>query len=117
MSSNWKKRLPPVVGPSTQSAALPAGCAFLALLSLGIKPGDEVLTTPYTFLPPWGNFSIGAAPVFVDIEPDSFNMDMDQVAAVMDAHPKIRAVIPIHLLGHARTWIPSASLPPHAVSP
>jgi dTDP-4-amino-4,6-dideoxygalactose transaminase len=42
---------------------------------------------------------IGATPVFVDVEPDTFNMDMSRVAEALAAHPKIRAIIPIHLFG------------------
>ena len=82
------------------------GCAsgsdalFLALLALDLQPGDEVVTTPYTFFATVGAICrAGAVPVFVDIEPETFNMDMRQLAAVLDAHPKIRAIIPIHLFG------------------
>jgi dTDP-4-amino-4,6-dideoxygalactose transaminase len=82
------------------------GCAsgsdalFLALLALNIEPGDEVITTPYTFFATVGAICrAGAVPVFVDVEPETFNMDMRQLASVIDAHPKVRAVIPIHLFG------------------
>ena len=82
------------------------GCAsgsdaiFLALLALDIKPGDRVVTTPYTFFATVGAICrIGATPVFVDVEPDTYNMDMTQLAAVLDAHPDVRAIIPIHLFG------------------
>jgi dTDP-4-amino-4,6-dideoxygalactose transaminase len=82
------------------------GCAsgsdalFLALLGLEIQHGDEVLTTPYTFFATAGAIHrAGAKPVFVDVEADTFNMDMSRVADVLAAHPKIRAIIPIHLFG------------------
>jgi len=82
------------------------GCAsgsdalFLALLGLGIQRGDEVLTTPYTFFATAGAIHwAGAAPVFVDVEAATFNMDMSHVADVLAAHPKIRAILPIHLFG------------------
>jgi dTDP-4-amino-4,6-dideoxygalactose transaminase len=82
------------------------GCAsgsdalFLALLGIGTEPGDEVLTTPYTFFATAGAIHrAGAVPVFVDIEPGTFNMDMSRVEAVLAARPKIKAVIPIHLFG------------------
>lgn len=73
---------------------------FLALLALGIQPGDEVLTTPYSFFATAGAIhQAGAVPVFVDIEAATFNMDMELAAGVLKAHPKIKAVIPIHLFG------------------
>jgi dTDP-4-amino-4,6-dideoxygalactose transaminase len=82
------------------------GCAsgsdalFLALLGLDIQPGDEVLTTPYTFFATVGAIHrAGAVPVFVDIQASDFNMDMNRVADVLAAHPKIKAAIPIHLFG------------------
>jgi dTDP-4-amino-4,6-dideoxygalactose transaminase len=82
------------------------GCAsgsdalYLALAAGEIGPGDEVITTPYTFFATVGAICrTGATPVFVDVEPDTFNMDMEQLAAVAARRPKARAVIPIHLFG------------------
>jgi dTDP-4-amino-4,6-dideoxygalactose transaminase len=93
------------------------GCAsgsdalFLALLALDLQPGDEVLTTPYTFFATVGAICrAGAVPVFLDIEPETFNMDMRQLAAVLDAHPKIRAIIPIHLFGGCADMDPLVEL-------
>jgi len=82
------------------------GCASgsdalsLALMALDIQPGDEVLTVPFTFFSTAGEISLlGAKPVFVDIEPATFNMDMSLVEDTLRAHPRIRAVIPVHLFG------------------
>jgi len=82
------------------------GCAsgsdalFLALLALDVKAGDEILTTPYTFFATAGAVvRAGARPVFVDIDARSFNIDPSQIEAALDRHPKVRAMIPIHLFG------------------
>lgn len=82
------------------------GCAsgsdalFLALLAAGVGHGDAVLTTPYSFFATVGSIvRAGASPVFVDILPDTFNMDVSQVEAALDKHPNVKAIIPIHLFG------------------
>lgn len=82
------------------------GCAsgsdalYLALLAAGVGHGDEVLTTPFSFFATAGSISrAGARPVFVDIEPDTFNIDPERLAEAVKAHSSVKAIIPVHLFG------------------
>ena len=73
---------------------------FLALMALGIGPGDEVLVPPFTFFSTAGSVSrLGAVPVFVDVDPAAFTMDMNRVEDALKKHPRVRAIIPVHLYG------------------
>jgi aminotransferase EvaB len=71
---------------------------YIALASLGIKAGDEVITVPNTAVPTVSAIqTLGAKPVFVDIRDEDFLMDVDQVEAAIT--PQTRAIIPVHLYG------------------
>jgi dTDP-4-amino-4,6-dideoxygalactose transaminase len=71
---------------------------YLALRALNIGAGDEVITTPFTFVATGETVSqAGATPVFVDIDPQTFNLNLEQVAAAIT--PKTKAIIPVHLFG------------------
>lgn len=71
---------------------------YLALKALEIGPGDEVITSAFTFFATAEMISaVGATPVFVDIEPDTFNLDLSQLEAAITQRTK--AIIPVHLFG------------------
>ena len=82
------------------------GCASgtdaleLALMALDIGAGDEVLTVPFTFFATAGAImSAGARPAFVDVEPESFNLDVRQLDHALASHPRVKAILPVHLYG------------------
>lgn len=71
----------------------------LALLAAGIKRGDEIITSPFTFIATAEAISyVGAVPVFVDIDPVTFNLDVARVDAAITG--KTKGIIPVHLYGH-----------------
>jgi dTDP-4-amino-4,6-dideoxygalactose transaminase len=73
---------------------------YLALRAFDIGPGDEVITSPFTFIATAETISMaGATPIFVDIVPETFNLDVQQVAAAIT--PRTKAIMPVHLFGQA----------------
>jgi len=71
----------------------------LSLRALGIGPGDEVITTPFTFFASAEAISVvGAIPVFADVDPESFDMDPKSARARITA--RTRAILPVHIFGH-----------------
>lgn len=104
------------------------GCAsgsdalLLALMAIDAGPGDYIITTPFTFFATGGAISrLGATPVFLDIDSDSYNLDPEQLCLFLEGdhpvhrhtHPpkeKIKAVIPVHLYGQMADMDPIMEL-------
>jgi len=71
---------------------------FLSLKALGVGPGDEIITTPFTFIATAGVIAnCGARPVFVDIAPGTFNIDASKIEKAITKKTKV--IIPVHLFG------------------
>lgn len=84
--------------PYTIACASGTDALILAMMALDLKPGDEVITTPFTFFATAGCITrTGGTPVFADVEPDSYNLSMEAVLEKIG--PLTKAVLPVHLFG------------------
>src|SRR4051812_19477471 len=107
--SGWVTQGPEVAAFEREFAELvsaPHACAVsncttalhLALLAVGVKPGDEVITVSHSFIATANAIRYcGATPVFVDVQPDTFNIDPDLIEPAITA--KTRAILCVHQLG------------------
>jgi dTDP-4-amino-4,6-dideoxygalactose transaminase len=91
------------------------GCASgtdalqVAMMALGLQPGDEVITTPFTFVATTETIVLlGGKPVYVDIDPRTFNLDVSAVESAITK--KTKAIIPVHLYGQAADMDPLIAL-------
>ncbi len=73
---------------------------MMPLWMCGLKPGDEIITTPFTAIPTFSAIRhVGAKPVFLDLEPDTFLMNLDQLRSKITERTKV--IVPVHLFGNA----------------
>lgn len=78
---------------------------WLALAAIGVQPGDQVLTTAFSFFATASSIlRLGATPVLADIDPRTCNLAPEAAAAALQKHPATRAILPVHLYGQCADW-------------
>ncbi|MBO6622599.1 MAG: DegT/DnrJ/EryC1/StrS family aminotransferase [Balneola sp.] len=109
---NFEKEINSYIGANHSfGCASGSDALLLALMAIDIEPGDYVITSPFTFFATAGAISrLGAIPIFIDIEHDSFNIDPEKIREFLEGKSdlskklqipfeKIKAIIPVHLYG------------------
>lgn len=117
--SQFEKNISEYTGsPHAIGCASGSDALLLAIMAIDLKPGDLVLTTPYTFFATGGAIArIGGIPVFTDINPDDYNLNADLVEQFLTGdHPlsgrfkdhkgRVKAIIPVHLYGQCANMSP-----------
>lgn len=109
--SELEKALAEFVGiPHAITCASGTDSLEIALRALGIGPGDEVITVPFTWISSAESIAlVGAKPVFVDIDPLDYNLDVSKLATAIT--PKTKVIMPVSLLASCPIWMESISWP------
>ncbi len=115
--------LGPEVAAFEQAAALRCGAAeaigcasgtdalWLAMAAAGVRPGDRVLTTAFSFFATASSIlRVGAVPLLADIDPRTCNLDPAAASLAFEKHPAIRAILPVHLYGQCADWTALAAI-------
>ena len=99
--TEFERRAAEFIGATAVGCASGTDAIFLALAAARIGPGDEVLTTPFSFFATASSITrVGARPIFADVDPLTLNLDPRAVEPFVDgSHPRLKAIMPVHLYG------------------